>query len=194
MIGSDPEKRYYQDEIAIHQSLSRWHHAGELATFTTILAPVDSKGADIQKLMNSIQMVQVDRHLGAVGIKIQASGKTIYVCSKLDRDMDLHHLDRRPQYDYEHGKVKYDDFETDGHQFWAILEGNTLDYQSSIRSRSNTKIASCSSSRLRTTVCNTRTASTSPASANCGIGRTGLPFVKTMAKKGSAEISAEPFF
>ena len=130
MIGSDPEKRYYQDEIAIHQSLSRWHHAGELATFTTILAPVDSKGADIQKLMNSIQMVQVDRHLGAVGIKIQASGKTIYVCSKLDRDMDLHHLDRRPQYDYEHGKVKYDDFETDGHQFWAILEGNTLDYQS----------------------------------------------------------------
>ncbi|MBN1542312.1 hypothetical protein JW992_09220 [candidate division KSB1 bacterium] len=130
MIGTDPEKRYYQDEIAIHQSLSRWHYAGEQAIFTTVLVPTDAQGSDIRSMVESIKMVDVDRKLGAVGVKIKSDGKTYYVCSKLDRDMDLHHLDRRPQYDYEHGKVRYDDFETDGHQFHAIIDGKKLDYQS----------------------------------------------------------------
>ena len=44
--------------------------------------------------------------------------------------MDLHHKDIRPQYDYEHGKVKYENFETDGHQLFAIIDGNMLSYTS----------------------------------------------------------------
>ena len=129
MIGTDPEKRYWHDEIAIHQTLSGWHYAGDIATFTTVLIPHDTT-ADVSILMKKIEMVYADAYPKAVGLKITDSGKMYYVCSKLDRMMDLHYKDTRPQYDYEHGKVTYDDFETDAQQFFAIVNGNTIDYTS----------------------------------------------------------------
>jgi len=37
-------------------------------------------------------------------------------------------MDRRPQYDYAHGRVQYDLFETDAHQLFATLDQEHLDY------------------------------------------------------------------
>jgi len=130
MIGSDPENRYYQDEFAMHQALSRWHHAGGLATFTTILIPHDTAGADLQKLMQSIQMVETDKYPQSVGVKIKTAEKTYYIGSKLDLTLGLHPNDTRPQYDYTLGKVRYDDFETDAQQLFATLTKNSVKYTS----------------------------------------------------------------
>lgn len=129
MLGWNPEKRYWHDEFAIHQALSGWHYAGDIATFTTILIPHDTT-ADLKTVMRKIEMVNVNRYPKAIGIKIKDSGKTYYVCSKLDRMMDIHYEDTRPQYDYEHGRVAYDDFETDAQQLFAVINGKMIDYTS----------------------------------------------------------------
>lgn len=129
MIGFDEEDRYYQTEFAIHQTISGWHFAGDAATFTTILVPHDT-GSDINALMKKIELVQTDTYPKATGVKITDNGKTWYVCSKLDRMLDIHYKDTRPQYDYAHGNVKYENFETDAQQLFAIVDGNTLDYTS----------------------------------------------------------------
>jgi hypothetical protein len=130
MIGSDPENRYFQDEFALHQSLSRWHHAGGLATFTTILIPHDTADTDLQKFMNQIQLVETNKYPQSVGVKIKASDKTYYVCSKLDLTLGLHFNDVRPQYDYELSKVNYDAFETDAQQLFATVSGKSVKYTS----------------------------------------------------------------
>ncbi|MBD3385560.1 hypothetical protein GF407_11620 [candidate division KSB1 bacterium] len=127
IIGTDPEQRYYQQEHAIHQSLSRWHYAGEIASFTTILIPHQS-GSDLDDKMQAISLVETDAPLGAKAVRIQDGDTTYMVASKLDRRMDLHHKDLRPQYDYEHGKVRYGDFETDAHQLFTIQQGDELLY------------------------------------------------------------------
>ncbi len=127
MIGSDPEMRYYREEVAIHQSQSRYHHHGDLATFTTVLTPHDT-GADVQPLLDRVEMVQVDKAPLAVGVKLTQGNKTYYVCSKLDRRMDLRQADLRPMYKYEQGKVTYDDFETDAHQLMMVTEGDQVEY------------------------------------------------------------------
>ncbi len=129
MIGHDPEKRYWQNEIAIHQTLSRWHDVGDVATFTTILIPHET-GSDLDQLMQKIELIDVDRYPQATGVKIHDGGKEYYVCSKLDRMIDIHYQDRRPQYDYEHGKVQYGEFETDAQQLFAVLEKDMLKFTS----------------------------------------------------------------
>ncbi len=129
MIGDDPEKRYWQDETAIHQAMSRWHFAGDMATFTTVLVPHDT-GSDLDEIMKNIETVKIDKYPKAAGVKITDGGKTYYVCSKLDMMMDINHKDYRPMYDYDNGRVKYDDFETDALQFFAVLENNTVDFAS----------------------------------------------------------------
>ncbi len=129
MLNVDLEQRNYQKQFAINHALSQWHYQGEFAIFTTVLIPHDT-GQDIQPLLDRIKLMKVDRYPQAVGVKIMTPDTTYFVCSKLDRMMDLHHQDIRPQYDYEHGKVKYDDFETDGHQLFAWISGNRLKYTS----------------------------------------------------------------
>jgi hypothetical protein len=129
MIGFDKENRYYQTEFAIHQTISGWHFAGDIATFTTVLIPHNS-GSDLNGLMNKIELVQTDSYPKATGVKITDNGITYYICSKLDRMLDIHYNDTRPQYDYAHGKVRYDDFETDAMQLFAILETNAIEYTS----------------------------------------------------------------
>ena len=129
MIGADPERRYWQDEFAIHQTLSSWYYTGGLASFVTILIPHDVN-ADIQKLMDKIELVDVDRSPHAIGIKIKDENKIYYVCSKLDRRIDFRNEDTRPQYNYENGKVNYDAFETDAQQLFVIIDDKTIDYTS----------------------------------------------------------------
>lgn len=126
-IGTEHEQRYFQQERAIHQSLSQYFFSEDLAAFTTVLIP-HKKDSDLMQLLNNISMVEVDRSPHAVGVKIKSADKTYFVCSKLDRQIDLHHKDERPRYDYEHGKVKYENFETDGHQLFAVMEGKQLKY------------------------------------------------------------------
>jgi hypothetical protein len=127
MEGAEPQKRSWQNEWTMYQMDSRHCDVGDLVAFTTILIPHDS-GADIPKLLASVRMVDVSIPTKSVGVRIESGGATYYVCAKLDLQMDIVRDYRRPKYTYESGKVRYDDFETDGSNVFAVIRGNKIDY------------------------------------------------------------------
>jgi hypothetical protein len=98
-----------------------------MATFTTILIPHET-GADIQKLLASVKMVDVSHPTKTVGVKIESGGAMYYVCAKLDLQMDIVRDYRRPKYNYESGKVRFDEFESDGSNVFAVVKGKRVEY------------------------------------------------------------------
>jgi hypothetical protein len=127
MEGMESEKRNYQNEWVMYQLDSRHCDVGDLITFTTILIPHES-GADIQKFFSSVKMVDVSYPTKTVGVKIESGGTVYYVCAKLDLQMDIVRDYRRPKYTYESGKVRFDDFETDGSNVFAVVTGKRIEY------------------------------------------------------------------
>jgi hypothetical protein len=127
MEGVEPEKRNYQHEWVMYQMDSRHCNVGDLITFTTILIPHES-GTDIQKLLSSAKLVDVGYPTKTAGVKIESGDATYYVCAKLDLQMDIVRDYRRPKYSYDSGKVRFDDFETDGSNVFAVVKGNRIEY------------------------------------------------------------------
>jgi hypothetical protein len=127
MEGVESQKRYWQNEWTMYQMDSRHCDVGDMVTFTTILIPHE-KDADIQKLLTSVKMVDISHPTKTVGVKIESGGATYYVCAKLDLQMDIVRDHRRPKYTYGSGKVRFDDFESDGSNILAVVKGNKIDY------------------------------------------------------------------
>lgn len=127
MEGIEPQKRYYQNEWTIYQMDSRHCDVGDVVTFTTILIPHE-KDADIQKLLATVKMVDLSHPTKTVGVKIESGGALYYSCAKLDLQMDIVRDYRRPKYTYESGKVRFDEFESDGSNLFAVVKGKKIDY------------------------------------------------------------------
>ena len=127
MEGVEDENRYWQDEKAIYQYLSRYFYTKEPGYFVTVLIP-HKKGEDIQKLMKKIEVIDVDKNDRAFAICVNHNNKKYMVYSKLDIEMDIYNSDKRPMYDYKYGKVKFGDFESDCSQFFAIIDNDKIDY------------------------------------------------------------------
>jgi len=127
MEGVENEKRYWQDEKVIYQFLSRHFYTKEVGYFVTVLIP-HKKGEDIKKLLEKVEMMDIDRKGKAVAVRIIADDKTYCVYTKLDLKMDIYNSDKRPMYNYESGKVNFGDFESDCSQFFAIIDEEKIDF------------------------------------------------------------------
>jgi hypothetical protein len=127
MNGVEDENRNWQAEKVIYQMDSRHCNLTDLITFTTILIP-HKKGTDCSEIMKSIKPVVLSNLDKTTGLKIEINKKVYYIGIKTELDMDLVRDWRRPKYTYESGKVKFDDFETDGQFLYAKTESNKLDY------------------------------------------------------------------
>jgi hypothetical protein len=127
MEGVEEQNRNWQKEKVIYQMDSRHCNMGDMISFVTVLIP-HKKGSDFNKILSSIKLSDLSHPGKTLGLKIISDNKTYYVCAKLDLDMDLIRDFRRPKYTYETGKVKFDDFETDGNNLFAIVEGNQVNY------------------------------------------------------------------
>ncbi len=127
IVGTEPEKRYYQQEHAIYQFRTAHFRQGDFATFTTVLIP-HKKGADVQKLLAKIETVDVEGGPLSTGVKIRTKDGLQYVCAKLDLEAENVRNWQRPRYTWESGKVRFDDFETNASNFFALLRGKQIDY------------------------------------------------------------------
>ena len=127
MDGVEPQKRNYQNEWTMYQMDSRHCDVSDVITFSTILIPHE-RGADIEKLLATVKMVDVNHPTKTVGVRIDSDRATYYVCAKLDLQMDIIRDYRRPKYTYESGRVRFDDFETDGSNLFAVIKGKTVEY------------------------------------------------------------------
>ncbi|HEY9189055.1 MAG TPA: hypothetical protein VIR55_14270 [Ignavibacteria bacterium] len=127
MEGFEKEKRCYQDEFVIYQMDSRHVKMGDMISFITILIP-HPKDKDVKNLMSNIKVINSSDPNNSIGVTINYNGKKFYVYSKMDFDKELSRDHRRPKYTYESGKVNVEEFETDGHYLFGILDGKKLNY------------------------------------------------------------------
>lgn len=126
-IGSYPEKRHYQDEIAIYQTISSQYKAGDLEFFVTVLAP-HPRSEDLARMTGRFRFVKADPFPQALGVEVAGEGEKSSVVVKLDLEMDLARENIRPRYRYELGKLTWGDIETDASYLLATLSGNKLRY------------------------------------------------------------------
>jgi len=117
-IGTYPEKRHYQDETALYQTVSSHYAAGALEFFVTILVP-QAKGGNPVKVAETFKLLKTDRFPHALGVEFQDGSSKSVVLVKLDLEMDQARDNIRPRYVYDLGKVRCGELETDASYVFA---------------------------------------------------------------------------
>lgn len=125
--GVEEQMRYYQKEKAIYQLIGRHGYRNDLQAFITVLIP-HSSSEDPQKLVNRVQRLQVDRFPIAAGVQIGAGGKKYLIAAKLDMEAELFRDWRRPMYDYDSGKIRYGEYETDAYHLFVVEDAERIHY------------------------------------------------------------------
>jgi hypothetical protein len=126
-IGSYSEKRHYQDETALYQTVSNHYAAGALEFFVTILVP-QAKAENSGMLAGGFRFVKADRFPQAMGVEFQDGSSKAMVLLKLDLEMDLAGGNIRPRYRYDLGRVRCGELETDASYVYARQNGGRVKY------------------------------------------------------------------
>ncbi|MGA7305726.1 MAG: hypothetical protein WBW88_12680, partial [Rhodothermales bacterium] len=125
--GTGSEPRYWQQEQFVYQMIGRHGYRNDLQAFVTVLIPHD-QNADVAALREAVKMADVPSYPEAVGVSINWGGKKYLVGAKLDMEKELFRDWRRPMYDYESGKARYDDYETDAYNLFVVEDADSIDY------------------------------------------------------------------
>ncbi len=122
-IGTFRETRHFQDEIGMYQTQSSFYKTGDMEYFVTILIP-HNKSEDARTLLPNFRLLDTGQAGQAVALEINDGAVKSMLCVKLDLEMDLARENIRPRYQFNLGKVKYGEFETDaGFLFAKIVNG-----------------------------------------------------------------------
>jgi hypothetical protein len=93
----------------------------------TILLPHD-QNEDVRTRLQSFKLLSIDKPGKAVGLEINDGRENSVLCIKLDLEMELARENIRPRYQYQLGKVKYGDFETDASYLFAKIRDGQIAY------------------------------------------------------------------
>ena len=126
-IGSYSEKRHYQDEKALYQTVSSHYAAGAPEFFVTILVP-QPKGANSAKVVQNFEVLKGDHFPQALGIEFQDGNSKATMLVKLDLEMALARENFRPRYLYDLGRVRCGELETDASYAFTKRSGNQIRY------------------------------------------------------------------
>lgn len=126
-IGSYAEKRHYQDETALYQTVSSHYATGALEFFVTVLVP-QSKSESSAKESAEFKLVKADRFPEALAVEFQDGNSKSIVLVKLDLEMDLARQNIRPRYQYDRGRVRCGELETDASYVFTKQEGSRVRY------------------------------------------------------------------
>lgn len=123
--GTYPIVRRHQQEHAVYQTLSSHFHAGQCATFVTVLVPHE-RGIDVTGLLEGIRLVEVDDPRRGVAVELAIDGTVRTICVKTDLTSDVLTDNVRPRYTFESGRVDYGAFATDASFLYARRAGREL--------------------------------------------------------------------
>ncbi len=126
-VGSYPEKRHYQEEIALYQTAASHYGAGALEFFVTILVP-QREGENAARAAEQFRLVKADRFPQAIGVEFQEGDAKSVVLVKLDLEMDQTRDNIRPRYQYDLGKVRCGEIETNASYVFAHENQGRLGY------------------------------------------------------------------
>lgn len=129
-IGTFPISRHFQDETAIHQTVSSYYNAGDMEFFVTILLPHNAS-EDVRAKLRQFRVLNTDKPGKAIGIEFNDGTSQSVIGVKLDLEMDLARENVRPRYQYGLGKVRYGDYETDAAYLYAKRRGEQVSYSAS---------------------------------------------------------------
>jgi hypothetical protein len=124
--GTEPVRRYYQDEILVQQSTSGRASKGMWQVFATALVPHDG-GEDAAALAGRVTIPSVSR-ASAAAVRVQGPGGDITVGVKLDLEEAVRFADVRPRYDWASGRTRYGDWETDANFLYGRRQGDELSW------------------------------------------------------------------
>jgi len=125
--GFESQMRYWQKEQVIYQMIGRHGYLNDLQAFVTVLIPHDAS-VKPETLVGRVRMLEVAEYPAAVGIQLADGEKTYTIGAKLDLQRELVHDWKRPMYDYESGKIRYGEFETDGYNLFVVEDARVIDY------------------------------------------------------------------
>jgi hypothetical protein len=125
--GTEPEKRHYQDEWLIHQTLAQHFETGGTAVLVTVLVP-RAASEDPKSWLDRISPALSSPEGKAAGVRIRTGAGDIWVGIKADLRMDISRDWRRPRYTYEAGRIRVGDIETNGDFIFAVEAGSRLSY------------------------------------------------------------------
>ncbi|MFW6123987.1 MAG: hypothetical protein ACOC5G_02085 [Acidobacteriota bacterium] len=125
--GVVSQKRHYQDEFTIHQTMAQHFELTDTAGFITVLLPHSSK-VKPEFLLDKVSLLSIEPQESGMGVEIKLEGKEIYVGVKNDLRMDISRDWRRPRYTYEAGRIQFGGIETNGDFMFASKQNNELNY------------------------------------------------------------------
>lgn len=125
--GEGSQNRYWQDEQFVYQMIGRHGYRNDIQTFVTVLIPHDKKVSPAE-LASSVSMVQAEGGPQSLAVQIERGGKKYLVAAKMDLEAELVRDWRRPMYDYESGRVKYGDYETDAYHLFVVETKDAVQY------------------------------------------------------------------
>ena len=125
--GSEGVRRYYTDEILLHQSTSGHARVGQRLVFCTALVPHDTE-ADAGELAARISEAECSRPGSATAVQVRCGDERITVGVKLDLAEGILFEDVRPRYTWESRRTQYGKFETDANFFYAREQGRTASW------------------------------------------------------------------
>ncbi len=125
--GSEGVRRYYQDEVMLHQSTSGRTSAGLRQVFCTALIPHDGE-EDPAALAAQVSLAPVSRQGQAAAVCVTHRDEQITVGVKLDLEQGITFHDLRPRYDWETSRTRYGDWETDANFFYGRRRGDDVSW------------------------------------------------------------------
>jgi hypothetical protein len=125
--GTGEQNRYWQDEKFIYQMIGRHGYPNDLQAFVTVLIP-HSKNQNPENFTKQIEMLDLASFPEAVGLKITDGDKNYIIGAKLDMQKELFRDWRRPMYDYNSGKTKYGDYETDAYHTFIVEDSKNIHF------------------------------------------------------------------
>ncbi|MCI0514145.1 hypothetical protein L0128_13090 [candidate division KSB1 bacterium] len=125
--GSQPTRRYYEPEIAVHQSISKIIRPDDAVVFVTALIP-HAPGADVSAFLKTVRLAPVDRFPDAAGVEIQAPDQKITVGVKLNLEAEILQPNVRPRYQWDSGKTRYGMATTDARFCYCREQSSRLVY------------------------------------------------------------------
>lgn len=125
--GVERERRYYQDELVIHQTTGQHFELGQTVAFVTVLIPHRPDVAP-EELVKKVRYVEPAPEGKGLMVEITDGDRITTVAAKRDLRMDMIRDWRRPKYTYESGRIKYGEFETNGDFVFFVRRGRMLSY------------------------------------------------------------------
>ncbi|MDZ7373799.1 MAG: hypothetical protein ONB23_07485 [candidate division KSB1 bacterium] len=125
--GVEPERRYYQDELALYQVASQHFELGENVVLATVLIP-HPRDQKPEELAKRVRLAEGEPAGRSVGVELLDGPRTILVVAKRDLRSHVVRDYRRPRYTYESGRMRVGAWECDGDLLYAETTPETLRY------------------------------------------------------------------